>query len=302
MKQLILADLVQRCLKAIYFQYPSLSSGSFFSHEDRSMLLDLSKFGIPVFWVDQTSNTILQYIPKPNKDAGMFVPEHLVDTFLKATVFGIYGSNLMEGHFEQQLSLLLKGINEMKGDFNHPLLNKKVPLALVTGGGPGVMEVGNRVAKQIGILSCANIVDFRNSSNLNITEQHQNPYIDAKMTYRLDRLVERQAEFHLDFPIILTGGIGTDFEYCLEEVRRKVGSISTTPVLLFGDPNYWRQKITSRFQCNLSVGTIAKSEWISNCFYCIQTAEQGLKIYRDYFSGRLPIGPNFPKAPDGFFS
>ncbi len=301
MKQLILADLVQRCLKAIYFQYPSLSHGSFFSHEDRSMLLDLSKFGIPVFWVDQTSGKILQYISKPNKDSGMFVPQDLVDTFFKATVFGIYGSNLMEGNFEHELSLLLKGIDEMKGDFHHPLLNKGIPIALLTGGGPGVMEVGNRVAKKIGILSCANIVDFRNSSNLNITEQKQNPYIDAKMTYRLDRLVERQAEFHLDFPIILTGGIGTDFEYCLEEVRRKVGSVSTTPVLLFGEPDYWRQKITSRFHCNLSVGTIAKSEWISNCFYCIQTAEQGLKIYRDFFFGKLPIGPKFPKAPDGFF-
>ena len=43
-----------------------------------------------------------------------------------------------------------------------------------------------------------------------------NPYIDAKVTYRLDRLVERQAEFHLDFPIFLMGGIGADFEYSLE--------------------------------------------------------------------------------------
>ena len=301
MKKMLLSDLVQRCLKAIYFQYPSLSSGSFFSHEDRSMLLDLSKFGIPIFWVDQTSNKILQYTPKPNKDSGMFVPENLVNLFVASTAFGIYGSNLLEGHFEQELTLLIEGIKEMRHQVNHPLLNLNTPIALVTGGGPGVMEVGNRVAKKLQILSCANIVDFRTSHSPHVHEQHQNVYIDAKMTYRLDRLVERQAEFHLDFPIILTGGIGTDFEYCLEEVRRKVGSVNPTPVLLFGDTDYWKQKITSRFQCNLKSGTIAYSEWVSNCFYCIQTARQGLQIYLDFFSGTLPIGPKHPPAPNGFF-
>ncbi|MBS0606311.1 MAG: hypothetical protein JSR57_05115 [Verrucomicrobia bacterium] len=300
MKKMILGDLVQRCLKAIYFQYPSLTHGSFFSHEDRSMLLDLSKFGIPIFWVDLTSKKVLQYTPKPNKDSGMFVPQNLVETFIDATAFGLYGSNLMEGDFEQELTLLLEGIEDMRKTMDHTLLNKETPIALVTGGGPGVMELGNRVAKKLGILSCANIVDFRNAQNLNLTEQKQNPYIDAKMTYRLDRLVERQAEFHLDFPIILTGGIGTDFEYCLEEVRRKVGSVNPTPVLLFGEVDYWRQKITSRFQCNLKVGTIKHSEWVSNCFYCIQTARQGLKVYRDYFLGKLPIGLKHPSPKDGF--
>jgi predicted Rossmann-fold nucleotide-binding protein len=300
MKKMILGDLVQRNLKAIYFQYPSLTYGNFFSHEDRSMLLDLSKFGIPVFWVDLTSKKVLQYTPKPNKDSGMFVPENLVDTFIDATVFGIYGSNLLEGNFEQELSLLLDGINEMRLTLDHPLLNKATPIALVTGGGPGVMELGNRVAKKLGILSCANIVDLRNAQNLNLHEQKQNPYIDAKMTYRLDRLVERQAEFHLDFPIILTGGIGTDFEQALEEVRRKVGSVNPTPVLLFGEIDYWRQKVSPRFQCNLKVGTIAHSEWVSNCFYCIQTARQGLKVYRDYFLGKLPIGLQHPSAKEGF--
>ncbi len=300
MKKMILGDLVQKSLKAIYFQYPSLSHGSFFSHEDRSMLLDLSKFGIPIFWVDLTSKKVLQYTPKPNKDSGMFVPQNLVDTFVESTAFGLYGSTLTEGNFEQELTLLLEGIEDMRKLVDHPLLNKHTPIALVTGGGPGVMELGNRVAKKLGILSCANIVDFRNSQNLNIQEQKQNPYIDAKMTYRLDRLVERQAEFHLDFPIILTGGIGTDFEYCLEEVRRKVGSVSPTPVLLFGEVDYWRQKITPRYLCNLKAGTIKNSEWVSNCFYCIQTARQGLKVYRDYFLGKLPIGVKNPPAKEGF--
>ena len=231
LKQMLLNDTISRNLKAIYFRYPSRTFGDFFSHEDRSLLLDLAKFGIGAYWVE---NTILQYLPKPGKDSGMFVPLHFEGTFLKATLFGLYGSNLIEGPFEQELTELLQGIQKLSQQMHHPLLNPDTPIAFVTGGGPGTMSVGNRVAKMLGILSCANIIDFRGKKGAVVNEQKQNPYVDAKMTYRLDRLVERQAEFNLDFPIFLMGGIGTDFEYALEEVRRKVGASLPTPVLLFG--------------------------------------------------------------------
>ncbi|MCX6990077.1 MAG: hypothetical protein NTX49_03280 [Chlamydiae bacterium] len=300
MKKMLMGDLVQRCLKGLYFQYASFSSADFFSHEDRSLLQDLAKFAIPTYWVDKVSGKILQYVPKPNKDTGMFAPLDLVDPFIRSTSFGVYGSHRIPGNFEAELTQLLEGLEKMRPDLDHDLLNKSTPIALITGGGPGVMELGNRVAKTLGLLSCANIVDFRQKDNSVVEEQIQNPYVDIKMTYRLDRLVERQAEFNLDFPIFLQGGIGTDFEYTLEEVRRKVGSTSATPVLLFGPVEYWKEKITSRFQCNLMSGTIAGSEWVSNCFYCVQNAAQGLKIYKQFFTGNLPIGKNAPIYQDGF--
>lgn len=300
MKRMLLSDQVQRCLKGIYFQYPSLSYHSFFSAEDRALLHDLDKFAIPVYWVDESTGNILQYVQKPDHDSGLFVPLNEVETFLKSTVFGIYGSNLLAGNFENELRVLLKGVLDMRAEMNHHFLSKNTPLSLVTGGGPGAMEVGNRVAKELGILSCANIVDFRQKDTSVINEQKQNPYVEAKMTYRLDKLVERQAEFNLDFPIFLTGGIGTDFEYALEEVRRKVGSVDITPILLFGEVEYWKEKVTSRFKCNLRTGTIKGSDWISNCFFCVQTAEQGLHIYRQYFEGKLPIGKEGPVYEEGF--
>jgi predicted Rossmann-fold nucleotide-binding protein len=302
MKKMLLSNQVMRNLKGIYFQYPSCSYGDYFSHEDRSMLLDLAKFGIPVFWLDTSSNRMLQFVPKPNKDAGMFVPLDQVEAFIKATAFGIYGSNLIESTFETELEKLFLGLKTLATQVDHPLLSKSIPIALITGGGPGVMEVGNRVARKVGVLSCANIVDFSGKSSKVVHEQKTNPYIDAKMTYRLDRLVERQAEFNLDFPIFLHGGIGTDFEYCLEEVRRKIGSSQATPVLLFGSKDYWRDKITTRFQRNLQEGTIAGSEWVSNCFFCVENAQAALNVYKHYFEGSLRIGKGNPFYEDGFVS
>ena len=90
LKRMLLSYHVQNCMKGIYFQIPSQSNGLYFSQEDRSMLLDLVVFGIPIYWADQTSHQVLQYVQRPEKASGMFVPLKRVETFLRATFFFIY--------------------------------------------------------------------------------------------------------------------------------------------------------------------------------------------------------------------
>jgi hypothetical protein len=70
--------------------------------------------------------------------------------------------------------------------------------------------------------------------------------------------------------------------------------------MLFGSKEYWQEKVSHRFRCNLKTGTIKGSEWVSNCFYCIQNAEEGLAIYRKFFNKELSIGKEGPVYEDGF--
>ncbi|CCW72264.1 unnamed protein product [Phytomonas sp. Hart1] len=303
LKSLILSSAVCNKLRAIFFCKPSRQYGDFFSQEDVALLGDFTTFGISVFNVNESSGEVYQYIRRPERNTGQFVPLERRHEYLNSTMFGVYGSNLIAGDFEAELIYLLNGILQIKKTCKHPLLNPTKPLSLVTGGGPGAMEVGNHVAKSLGILSCGLIVDFRSAASVpgsNINEQRQNPYVESFFAYRCNNLVERQSDFNLDFPIFLIGGIGTDFEYALEEVNRKVGAVSPTPIILFGAVEYWTSKISYRYHENCRKRTIKGSEWLSTIPWVVSTGKEALEVYRDFFDGVLPIGAGHPVNERGF--
>lgn len=300
LKSFLLNERVTRCLQAIYFRQPSQKNGDYFSHEDRSLLQDLAKASVDVYWVDFTYHLLLKHTLRTSSDSGMFVPIDRVEDFKKAVFFGIYGSSLKEFPLREPLLELFKGLLSMKNEIDHEQLNPDVSIALVTGGGPGVMLVGNEIASELNILSCGHAVDFSIPHAIQGHKEEMNPYVQAKMTYRLEQLVVRQSEFKLDFPIFCQGGVGTDFELALERLRTQVGNKHPSPTILFGSPDYWREKITHQFKINQSMGMIRGSEWISNTFFCVQTAKDALSIYYKFFTNRLPIGKDHPPAEDGF--
>ena len=301
LKHLLLSGHVCQYVRAIYFLQASKTTGTFFSQTDRAMLQDLMYFGVRVYHVDLNAQKIYQYVHRMGTDSGMFVPLGKKEEYLHAVYVGIYGSNLIEGDFENDLTILLTGLRELITLKSRD--NSKKGICVVTGGGPGVMELGNRVAHNLGILSCGLFVDFGSGAKkpgVVINEQKKNPYVDAWMTYRLEKLVERQSDFNLDFPIFCIGGIGTDFEFALEEVRRKVGTAPANPILLFGPKQHWTNKLTARWQENLRSGVVKGSEWLSNVCYVVSSGAQALRIYEKFFNGELKIGSKHSWNSDGF--
>lgn len=298
LKGMLLSYHVRHYLKHIYFEVPSYSHGQFFSKQDRSLLLDLYFANILVFWVDTKQKQILQYVKRKGHDTGMFVPKEKTDLFRAAYFIGIHGSCLVSDGYYQDLKTFLAGIQHLSSLQPIPGFPAGTPLAIMTGGGPGAMLVGNQVATELGLLSCANLISFEQSSVG--LQQPSNTYVQAKMTYRLSCLIERQEDFHVDLALFVVGGVGTDFELALELVSIKTGKKPPVPIFLFGSPEYWEQKISYIYQSNLQAGTVQGSEWISNCVYCITTPEAGIQVFKQYLDRTLPIGPEFPPVPKGF--
>ncbi|MCH9621547.1 MAG: hypothetical protein S4CHLAM20_09690 [Chlamydiia bacterium] len=295
-----LNEHVTRCLKCIYFSKPSNNHGNYFSHDDRTLLRNFAKHNIDVFWADDDCDLLLKYAPRQDMDTGLFVPVDKINDYKNASIFGVYGSRFDISSYEDELRNLFTGLIEMKTKVDHDLFYKDKKIAIATGGGPGIMSMGNRIASELDLLSIGHAVDFKKPHENEEGNETMNHYIQAKMTYRLEQVIIRQSEFGLDFPIFFEGGIGTDFEFALELLRTQVGSRKPAPILLFGSAKYWRAKITSNHNINLEAGTIKGSEWISNNFYCVQNHKQALSVYYKFFTGSLPIGKEFKGSSDGF--
>jgi hypothetical protein len=108
-------------------------------------------------------------------------------------------------------------------------------LAVVTGGGPGVMEAANRGAKEGGGVS----VGF----NIMLPhEQGLNPYCDIGLTfkhfYARKTMFVKAAEGFVIFP----GGFGTLDELFEALTLIQTGKIGTFPVVLFGT-EYWAEML-----------------------------------------------------------
>jgi len=125
--------------------------------------------------------------------------------------------------------------------------------AVVTGGGPGVMEAANRGCKEAGGLS----VGF----NIRLPfEQGLNPWCDLSLTF--DHFHVRKVMFvkAAEGFVIFPGGFGTQDELWEALTLRQTGKIGDFPIVLF-DSDYWDEMLDWVRDEMLDDGLIAPEDY-----------------------------------------
>jgi uncharacterized protein (TIGR00730 family) len=103
--------------------------------------------------------------------------------------------------------------------------------AIITGGGPGLMEAANRGARDAGVRSIGLNIELP-------TEQVPNPYLDTSLTFR--HFFARKLMFvrYASAFVVLPGGFGTIDELFEALTLMQTGKIENFPVVLVG-ADYW---------------------------------------------------------------
>lgn len=156
---------------------------------------------------------------------------------------------------------------------------------VITGGGPGIMEAGNKGAHQ------AN----GTSVGLNIElpfEQHENPYIDHGKNINFDYFFVRKVVFvkYSQGFVVMPGGFGT-----LDEVFEAITLIQTKkvesfPVILVGT-EFWsglmdwiKNTLLEKF------GNISEKDL--DLIHLVDTPQQVVKVLDDFYN-KNNFSPNF---------
>ncbi|MEJ2039207.1 MAG: LOG family protein [Desulfosarcinaceae bacterium] len=211
-------------IESLYFFEASVDHGPFLSQEDHSRLQEYHAFGIDVYWLCSLNNRLMKHTMRDGK--GYFVVHERLADFHKSMLFAFYGSTLaLSPAGEDRLGRLMDALVGFWGK----------NIGIVTGGGSGVMEVANTLARQRGILSGANFLD--------ITDQAMTTDVDFCQVFQATCRHSRQKWFEIaSFPIFNVGGLGTLEELGITLCNMKLSIMEQVPIVLFdteGDRGFW---------------------------------------------------------------
>jgi uncharacterized protein (TIGR00730 family) len=149
----------------------------------------------------------------------------------------------------------------------------ETPIYVVTGGGPGVMEAGNRGAFEVG----------GKSIGLNIVlphEQEPNPYITPKLCFQFHYFALRKMHFLMRSVALLCfpGGFGTLDELFEALTLMQTGKCRKRPVLLFGR-EFWTKLINMDHL--VETGMISPGD--VNLFRYVETAQEAWDVLRNEY-------------------
>ncbi|MDT9001538.1 LOG family protein [Paucibacter sp. APW11] len=138
------------------------------------------------------------------------------------------------------------------------------PIYVVTGGGPGIMEAGNRGAHEAG----------GKSIGLNIVlphEQAPNRYITPELCFRFHYFALRKMHFLMRSVALacFPGGFGTLDELFETLTLVQTGKCRRRPILLFGR-DFWSRLIN--FELLVETGMISPGD--EQLFHFVETAEE----------------------------
>ena len=152
------------------------------------------------------------------------------------------------------------------------------PIYVVTGGGPGIMEAGNRGAFEVG----------GKSIGLNIVlphEQMPNPYITPELCFQFHYFALRKMHFLMRSIALVCfpGGFGTLDELFETMTLVQTGKSRRRPILLFGR-EFWQRLID--FDYLVQTGMISEGDL--GLFRFVETAEEAWDILAEHYGFDLP--------------
>jgi hypothetical protein len=250
-------------LDTLYFLEPSSEHGPFLSQLDHNRLQEYHAFGLDVYWVSGLNRRLMVHTMRDG--LGYFVTPQRLGDFHKSMLFAFYGSNRkLSPEGGRRLGRLMDALIGFWGR----------NIGIVTGGGSGVMEHANSLARSRGILSGANFLD--------ITDQALTTDVDFCQVFQSTCRHSRQKWFEIaSFPIFNVGGLGSLEELGITLCNMKLALLEPVPVILFdteGGGEFWDGVCA---QIGAMVRKGRAPAWVADNIVATGDPEAVIRVYRE---------------------